>query len=366
MSTRTGLRVAFLGGGVALLAALAWGGAPTPPSATGSEPVASCPDSELEGTTPIRGVSLVTPRSELEARHLDALDRISAEWIAVLPYARLAANGAIQHRSGPEDGPGFSSGRLDLAAHTIRQANEKGLGVMLKPHLWSGADWVGHFAPTSEADRMRFESEYRAFILEFAALADSLQVEIFVIGTELDQTVRERPAFWTDLIGEIRQRFGGKLTYAANWDGFQDVPFWSELDYIGVDAFFPLSTRATPTPDALVDEWAPIVEALRAECRLAGRPVLLTEYGYRSIDASAGPQWEMPREGDPSTPVNLAAQVNAYEALFRAVWAEPWVAGGFLWKWFPDDERLRAERRADYTPQHKPVEDVIRDWYSRP
>ncbi|TVP56285.1 MAG: hypothetical protein EA351_08575 [Gemmatimonadales bacterium] len=311
-------------------------------------------------------MSLVTPRSWLQAEQLDALDRIGAEWIAVLPYARLDSNGGIQHRSGPEDGRGFSSGRLDLAAHTIRLAHEKGLGVMLKPHLWSGADWVGHFAPTSEEDWMRFESDYRTLIFEFAALADSLEVEIFVIGTELDQTVRERPAFWIDLIGEVRQRFGGKLTYAANWDGFQDVPFWSELDYIGVDAFFPLSSQATPTSDALVSEWEPIVEALRAECRSADRPVLLTEYGYRSIDASAGPQWEMPREGDSSTPVNLTAQMNAYEALFRAVWDEPWVAGGFLWKWFPDDDRLRTGRRADYTPQHKPVEEVILDWYSRP
>jgi homoserine trans-succinylase len=36
-----------------------------------------------------------------------------------------------------------------------------------------------------------------------------------------------------------------KLTYAANWDDFDKVPFWNELDYIGIDAYFPLSDATT-------------------------------------------------------------------------------------------------------------------------
>jgi len=222
---------------------------------------------------------------------------------------------------------------------------------------------VGDYAPGTDEGWLRFEEEYRTYILAFASVAAEEGVDLFVIGTELDRTVRERPEYWFALIREIREVYPGALTYAANWDGAADMPFWGELDYIGVDAFFPLSDAALPGVSELVEAWQPVVRELAALCREYERPVLFAEYGYRSIDGAAGEQWAMPPERASDVPVNTAAQVNAYEALFQSWWDRPWFAGGFLWKWFPEDE-ARAERlRADYTPQHKPVEGLIREWY---
>ena len=114
-----------------------------------------------------------------------------------------------------------------------------------------------------------------------------------------------------------------------------------------------------------MEAWEPWVREVEEVCRRYGRPVLFAEFGYRSIDGAAGRQWELPPERDPDPVPNHLAQANAYEALFRVWWNEPWFAGGFLWKWFPGDGEPAGPSRADYTPQHKPVEEVIRDWYGR-
>jgi hypothetical protein len=55
----------------------------------------------------------------------------------------------------------------------------------------------------------------------------------------------QRPEYWSQLIKKIKKIYSGN--YAANWDDFDKVPFWNELDYIGIDAYFPLSDATTPS-----------------------------------------------------------------------------------------------------------------------
>lgn len=303
----------------------------------------------------------MAPRAPTGPEAFEPLSRIDVGWIAVLPYAFLGSDREVRFDRERQ----WWGETVEGVAATIRDAHGLGLRVMLKPHLWAGADWVGDYAPRSEEEGARFEASYAEYLLTFAALADSLGVELLVVGTELDRTARERPAFWGELIDDVRESYHGPLTYAANWDAVTDVPFWDRLDFIGVDAFFPLSDRDTPTLEELEREWRPIVARVAAECRAHGKPVLFTEFGYRSIDGAAGNQWELPPERRRDVPANPEAQIAAYEALFRSWWERPWFAGGFLWKWFADDAGMARAPRADYTPQHKPVEETIRAWYGR-
>ncbi len=46
---------------------------------------------------------------------------------------------------------------------------------------------------------------------------------------------------------ELREVYNGQLTYAANWDEYKRIPFWEDLDFIGVDAYFPVSEEKTPS-----------------------------------------------------------------------------------------------------------------------
>ena len=61
--------------------------------------------------------------------------------------------------------------------------------------------------------------------------------------------------------------------------------------------------------------------------------------------------------------VNIAAQNNAYTSLYQNIWNEQWFAGGFIWKWYPNDKESGGLLNSDYTPQHKPVEQIIKQYY---
>ncbi len=42
---------------------------------------------------------------------------------------------------------------------------------------------------------------------------------------------------------------------------------------------------------------------------------------------------------------------------------EPWLAGAFVWKWYPDHERAGGPSHPGFTPQNKPAERVLQAWY---
>ncbi len=317
------------------------------------------PDTERMG-----GVSLVAPRAPLDAGALGSMERVGAGWVAILPYAfLLPEDGGIRYDAGRQMWGETPEGIRE----TARLAEAAGLRVFLKPHVWGRGGWIGDYEAASEEGWLRFEAGYRDYILTMAHLADSLGVGLLAVGTEADRVAIARPGFWRSLIAEVRAIYPGPLTYAANWDEWESIPFWDALDYIGVDAYFPLSAADTPSVESLLQAWIPHVAALRRESLRYGKPILFAEFGYRSIDGTAGRQWELPpersRSPEGSGRENLRAQTNAYEALFRAVWSEPWFAGGFLWKWYPADEAWRERPNDHFTPQHKPVESVIRRWF---
>lgn len=94
---------------------------------------------------------------------------------------------------------------------------------------------------------------------------------------------------WRELIRQVRQRFSGRLTYAANFDQYEFVAFWDALDLIGVNAYFPLRGHLVPEigdPElaALLEaRWLARLRTLDAWRRDIGLPehrVLFSELGY--------------------------------------------------------------------------------------
>lgn len=306
----------------------------------------------------INGLSLVASREAIRQEHVDALLDVHANYVAIMPYGFLR-NVHEPNIIYDSDRQWFGETRKG-ARQYIQMLHANGLEVMLKPQLWI---WRGEFTGTmsmaTEADWKELEASYEDFILAYATLAEETGVRIFCVGTELRRFVEQRPEFWQGLIRKVRAVYSGKLTYAANWDEYQETPFWQELDYIGIDAYFPLSEDKTPAVGTLLKAWEPWRDKMEELSKKVKRGVLFTEFGYRSIDYTAWKPWMASREDGA---VNLDAQVNAKKALFETFWKEDWFAGGFVWKWF-QDPREEGSSSNRYTPQNKPAQDVIRAYY---
>ena len=134
---------------------------------------------------------------------------------------------------------------------------------MVKPHLWlRRGGFTGDLKPTTEENWILLENSYRDYILTYAKAATELNAEILCIGTELEEFVMNRPMYWQELIKEIKEVYNGKLTYAANWDEFKRIPFWGQLDFIGIDAYFPLSDKKSPTVQDFEMGWKPHKEEI--------------------------------------------------------------------------------------------------------
>lgn len=180
------------------------------------------------------------------------------------------------------------------------------------------------------------------------------------VGVELDGT-RHREAEWRETIRQVRSLYRGPLTYATNWNSELDITWWDALDYVGVDAYYPLVERPGCTVEELKTAWNRHRDRLRQLHRKTGRPILFTEIGYRSTDQAAILPWEWEKPAA----VSLEEQARLYQATLETFWDEPWFAGAFWWLWEvkpPDDPR----RDSGYTPQGKPAWDVLRAYYARP
>lgn len=316
-----------------------------------------------EKTGKINGVSLVSTPHKVESENILAIKKISADWVALIPYGfSRSGEPKVYYNSDRQ----WWGEKPEGIKHTAKLAKENGFKIMLKPQIWVGGEgWTGDFTLNSESDWKIWEKTYSAYILQMAKLAESLHIELLCIGTEYKMAVKNRPNFWVELIKKTRKIYHGKLTYAANWDNFQNIPFWKSLDYIGVDAYFPLSQNPTPSVDELKTAWKKPAAALEKIHQNNQKPLLFTEYGYRNIDKSAGNQWELPSSRSYEGELNNTAQINSYQAFYEIFWNKKWVAGGFLWKWFPQYETMKGRKNSGFTPQHKPVEKTIEKFYGK-
>lgn len=342
--------------------------------------LAACTNGRSAGPDPARTASAGGEAPRFRAVTLDArgepppgalarLRDLGATHLAVIPFGFQPRYDVPEIRHNP-DARWFSES--DRGIHDLaHRAQALGMGLIIKPQLWLGGvqnesyGWSADIEMGSEADWQAWETNYRRLLLHYARLAEDVGAALLVIGTELSKAVAARPGFWRRLIADVRSVYGGALTYAGNWhDDYEVVAFWDALDYIGVQAYFPLSRADGPPLEALKRGWVPHRKALERLSQRVDRPLLFTELGYRSVPYAAAEPWRWPsREEAGRVDPDEALQARLYQAFFETFWGEPWFAGAILWKWQP--EPPRSERRAlGFTPQGKAAEAVIARWFS--
>ncbi|KAB8154394.1 glycoside hydrolase [Kordia sp. TARA_039_SRF] len=309
----------------------------------------------------INGVSFVASRHVADQSHVNPVLEVNANYAAIMPFGfmRKLTTTEVIHNT---DRQWFGETRKG-AKQYAELLKKNGIKVMIKPQIWVwNGEFTGFIEMTSEVDWKAFEASYESFILEYASLAAEINAEMYCIGTELYKFVAARPAFWKELITKVKKIYKGKLTYAENWDSFEKVPFWEQLDFIGIDAYFPLSDEKIPSVESLQKGWQQHKTKIKTLSEKLARKILFTEYGYRSMDYTGKEPWDSNHKGKT---LNLEAQKVALQALYNEFWKEEWFAGGFIWKWFIQDDKVGGASDDQFTPQNKPAEKIVRETYKK-
>lgn len=317
-----------------------------------------------------RGVSFVA-YTKVTEKELTPLLVNNIEWLVLVPFGWQDDEHSPDVRFSTHNDLYWSetdSGIVQISAI----ARSRGIRIMLKPHLWllnhGQGVWLSDIDMDSEEEWKRWFDSYGKFILHYAQLAQRIKAEVFCIGTELHQTATERSQNWRTIASDVKHHFSGKLTYAANWDSeVHDITFWDELDYIGVQGYFPLSRQPDPSVIECRRSWEQHAQSLESLSNRYNRPILFTEIGYKSTSDGAIRPWEWP--GFLSGLVQRASietQANCYESFFSVFWDRRWFAGAHIWKWYANHSEAGGAANIDFTPQNKPAQNILARWYARP
>lgn len=247
-----------------------------------------------------------------------------------------------------------SAPTLEFLEQGMKIAKEHGIEPSLYPMLeidnkenigtvWRGV--LNFFGVTLK----NFFHQYNNLILQLAAISTKYEAKTLYIGSELASLAHNIAAmpYWEQLIFDVRRTIrqsshtSTRLTYAAHWEGYLTVPFWRQLDEIGIDAYFPLVDLETarginhPSLLALEASLKQKLKTLEAFATRLKRPLIISEFGLTPFDQTSARPWRQ----TPSEISDPNEQLAAYTALFNSLKTQgPWLSGVNLWHWqLPND-----------------------------
>jgi hypothetical protein len=263
---------------------------------------------------------------------------------------------------------------------TARRARELGLGVVLAPQLFDAATSglaAASMTLDARASELFFE-RLTALCVHYALVAELCDADLLCVGAGLQQAtdslrddleqgwippdyLLRNTARWRELLGRVRAAYGGALTYSAgDLAEAQQLGFWDELDFVGIELYRPLrvlSTVAAPVEDAeCVERCRAHLRDLRGFARSLSKPWIVTEFGLppttlASLDPAVGLG-----SYDVQETARLYAGFAAALAEVRALPDGP--SGVFLWCWTADPEHGNGVDRS-FTLQNRPALDVL-------
>jgi hypothetical protein len=313
-----------------------------------------------QNTGKINGLSFVASSKKISHEEVEVMVKTNANYAAIMPFAFLQnLNSTAIFFDNPRQWWGE---KAEGCAETIRMCHEKGIKVKVKPQIWVGSgEFTGLIEMKTEDDWFKFEENYSKFILTFAKIAQEQHAEMFCIGTELERFVKHEPVYWSRLIEEIRAVYSGKITYAENWDCFDQPSFLRELDFVGVDAYFPLADEKSPSVEQIRAGWQKHLAVMELCYKTTGKQILFTECGYRSVDYAGAKPWDY---NGGNKAVNEELQARLTEVLFE-LWQQEWMAGGFIWKWFPFHDKAGGSTDNQFSPQNKLAQKTITEFFGK-
>jgi len=307
----------------------------------------------------------------------DLLGQTACGWLAlsVFEYQSTATSHDIAPGTtgmNPLDGsPWPTTATLTDLTAAVADARRNGLKIMLKPHvdLYSG-EWRAAIRPDSA-----WFASYRQMILKYAHFAADHGIEILCIGVEY--VVATQPAFtasWISLIASIDSVYNGSLTYAANWSGayaqgittpeYLHVGFWSKLDYVGIDMYYPLTysrDEAIPSFTTAFARLAASLQQVGSFMSSIGMPMIITEIGIQSVQGALAEPWNYSIGSSAGAVEDDAVQELYYRVILESFGRQIWCRGIFWWNW---ESVVSLNERTNYTPRNKPAAAILRLRYA--
>ncbi len=288
--------------------------------------------------------------------------RMGATWVSLTPFGRvmdLAPSGVERSFEAPFDDNRKAIRRAVALAHAA------GLKVLIVPHLWvESGDWRALIDPGSDAAWARWASSYRAFVEDWATVAEEAGADMFSVGVEQRKWVTTQHApLYRAVIAAARSRYHGPLTYSGNWDDAASTVIWGDLDVIGINAFYPLADKDGAGFDRLLEGGQRVATQVRELSETWQRPVLFAEIGYTTRPNPAIKPWEWP-DSMTDVKVDEGAQADAYAALIAPLLSLPGFAGFFVWRLYADPDDTSQEAEWGFSPRGKLAELVLRDAFA--
>lgn len=302
--------------------------------------------------------------TDASARAMDEAVRMGATWVSLTPFGRVWDLNSTEMDLVFE--APFEENRRNMLA-AMRQAHERGLKVMLVPHMWvESGGWRALMSPAGGTDEgwQQWAASYRSFVLTWAEVAREGGAEMFSVGVELRSWVTtSRSASFSAIIRDVRKVYPGLLTYSANWDDVDDTLILDDIDLIGINAFYPLAERDGAPFSELLEGGRRVAEKVDKLAREMGKPVVLTEIGYTTrVDPAVRP-WEWP-DSMKDVKISERAQAEAYAALIAPFLEMRSCAGFFVWRLYADPADVSQEAEWGFSPRGKLAEVVLRDAFT--
>lgn len=322
--------------------------------------IPSVSNSKVNAIEKQRGVCWVAGRQIISEAEFSSLLKNNINWISQTPFAWQSSPSDPTIRMNTSSDRSWWGESDDGISETTQLAHKANIKTLLKPHLWIRNSWPGEVKMGNDNTWAEWFLSYQKFILHYAQLAQKNKIEIFCIGTELSIASLHETE-WRMLIQEIKKVYSGKLTYAANFNKeYEQIKFWDALDFIGIQAYFPLSQKNNPSTLELTTSWTGHLQSIERIQKKFNKPVIFTEIGYRSTEDAAIEPWKWPEENKDAIS-SAETQAKCYEAFFKSAWKKPWLAGAYFWKWYPHGSSRMQE--IDFTPQGKLAEKVLLEYY---
>lgn len=253
-----------------------------------------------------------------------------------------------------------SGSDAELTAH-VQQMQSLGLHVAWKMFILiedTPTDWQGNIGTTFTADNWNtWFASLDPQLAHYAALAETLGVELFGVGTELN-TPQAQEAHWRAIVATVRTNYSGPIYYAAPFQSYADVAWWDALDYLGTMGWQVLTNKNAPTLDELIAGWSAHRATIQTWALAQGKPLIMSEFGYSSADGTNKEPWFIFSTGtfDPQE------QADCYRA-YMATWSGvPCVAGHFAWAVFPWTEWPRIDDLSN-NPIGRAAGDVLTEYW---